>query len=808
MDNGGYSAYVNPFYDQQKQYGYKDQQYDSTYYNSYGSQQNQGDKYVYSDQEYPYANKQYQRTQLGYTGPEYSYDQQNQAGQYDYKDNKYGRQQNQGSQYGYKENDYIYGPQQDKGPQYSYNSHGQQNQGPQYGYNSYGHQNQGSQYGYDDNEVSYGRQQNQGSQNDYNSYGQQNQGSQYGYEDNEASYGRQQNQGLQYGYNSHGQQNQEPQYGYNSYGQQKHGSQYNYNKQKYGSYYGIPYGRQQYQRSQYGYEDQPYYSSAQQNQGAKYSYNYPVYGSSYYNPYGSQQYYSKNYEYQYEPRSQQQDQYQGQQQHQTYRVPPYGPQGVLNTYVGEGVVVLDGVDRDTRNHWQGGKRYRSNQGKQVSDRNTEQYRVLEGLHEGIVRSIGITQQLSYSRRGEILLHSIQELASRLNTQRIVETLEGVIYQQQNIQLVQQEVGQIIHQIRALVEQVREEAGISEGSERTLHIVADVVGGSIVLEQQKQLSSGVKRTLQQLQQQIQRIVGNQVGQVNEVTPLALLFGSLRSPVTQQTILSLAQLIDDYRQKLQPYTSGQLSGNGDISVQNVQSDPLVTYTEVVDVDLVNLIDQQLLQSNTNNLQQLGQKVVARQQRLNYQPFTISANIESQRQQEVAIRVFLAPQIDYNGRRVSLAQNRNNFILIDAYVQQLQEGVNNIQRNSRQFNGYSSEVSTISQIYRQIMTGQTRQQQSGTTRQLPRHLLLPRGSAVKGGLPVQIMVVVTPLNQQAESLRVEGVHAQQISGLGIAAVGVDQLPLNYPLDRKIVDEQHLDVPNILLTETVIHYDSRRSA
>ncbi|XP_018794109.1 PREDICTED: fat-body protein 1-like isoform X2 [Bactrocera latifrons] len=770
VDNGGYSAYVNPFYGQQNQYGYNDQEY---------------------------ARHQYKSQQYGYTGPEYSYDrQQNQAGQYNYKGNdySYGRQQKQGPLYGYKGKEYYYARQQNQGSHYDQQNHGsqygyddnqysygrQQNQGSQYGYNSYGQQNHGSQYGYKDNEYSYGRQQNRGSQYGYNSYGQQNHGSQYGYKDNEYSYGHQQNRG----------------YGYNSYGEQQKGSQY-------GSYYGIPYGRQPYQGSQYGYEDQQYYYGGQPNQGAKYSYNHPVYSSSYYNPYGRQQYNYKNYEYQYEPRIQQQDQYQGQQQQQTYRVFPYGPQEVVNTNVGDDVVVIDRVVRDTHNRGQSGKRYNSDEGKRVSYRNAEQYRELEGLHEGIIRSIDPTQQVSYIRRGEILLQSIQELAARLNIQRIVETLEGSIYQQQHIQHVQQEVDQIIQQIRALVEQIREEAGISEGSERTLHIVADIIGGRIVLEQQQQLSIDVKRTLQELQQQIQRIVGNQVGQVNEVTPLVLLFGSLRSPVTQQTILSLAQLIDDYRQKLQPYTSSQLSGNGDIKVQNVQIDPLVTYTEVVDVDLVNMIDQQLLQSNANNLQQLGQKVVARQQRLNYQPFTISLDIESQHQQEVAIRVLLAPQVDSTGRRVSLAQNRKNFVLIDTYVQQLQAGVNNIERNSRQFNGYNSEVCTISQIYHQIMTGQINVQ-SGVTRQLPRNLLLPRGSA-NGGLPVQIMVVVTPLNQQAELLHVE---ARQISGLGIAAVGVDQLPLNYPLDRQIVDGQHLDVPNIQLVETVIQYDSRRSA
>ncbi|XP_004531600.1 fat-body protein 1 [Ceratitis capitata] len=720
-----------------------------------GDSQSAGYSY-YVNPFYGYINRPYglqgnQKYASGYYGQGYLYSpQEYQQSQYGYKNQgySYGGQQNQGSQYGYKDQEYYYGPQE-------------------YQYGQYGNMDQG---------YYYGRQQNQGSQ--YGPYGYKNQGYYYG-----RYYGRQQDQGAQYGDNKY----QSGQY----YGQ------------KSASYYGKPYGEQ----SQYGYDQQQY--SYGQNQGSQYGYNGQAYSSAYVNPYSGQQYYYKNGEYGYGPQSQ------GQQQ--SYRAYPYGPQGIYNTKDYDEVIVLERVARDNRNRGEGSQRYQGAQGKQGSYRYTEQYRELEGLREGILSNIGATQQLSYARRGEILFQSIQQLAARLNIQRITETIEGntseQLEKQQQYQRVQQEIQQMIRLLRTLIEQVREEAGISADSEETLYVLSGIINGRIILEQQQQLSNSAQRTLQALQQQIQRIVENQVGPINEMTPLALLYGSLRNPVTQQAILSLAQLIDEYRQQLQPYTSYQLSSGGDIAVQNVQIEPLVTYTEYVDVDLVNLIDQQLLQSNANNLQQLGQKVVARQQRLNYEPFTIAMDIESQRQQDVSVRILLGPQVDYTGRRVSLAKNQRNFIVLDAFVQQLQSGVNNIQRNSRQFNGYSSDVTTISQIYRYIMTGQQQGQQqqqqgNGVIRQLPQNLLLPRGTQTNGGLPVQVMVVVTPLTQQDYYLRAENVLAQQISGLGIVSVGVDQLPLGYPLDRQIVDEQRLNVPNIQVVETVIRYESRTKA
>ncbi|XP_054734148.1 fat-body protein 1-like isoform X1 [Anastrepha obliqua] len=815
---GGYSNYVNPLYRQQNQYSYNDQE------NDYEREQNQGSQYGYNNQAYgsSYAQpNRRQQSQGAQYGSPYGYKDQEYSSYYGspcvHHQNQgyfYGRGQNQGAQYSYNDQKYgsyyaaqPYGREQSQRAQYG-SSYGYKDQeyGSYYG-SPYGHQqSQGAQYGYQNQGYSYGPRQNQGAQHGSSyvaqPYGsQQNQegqyGSLYGYKDQEYGsyyanpYGRQQNQGALYGY-----QNQ----GY-SYGRgQKQGAQYGYKNQEYGSSYANPFARQQNQGNQYGYKNLEYGSS-----------------SSYSSPYGRQQnqeaqYGYRNQEYGYGAKGPEQAQYQRQQQ-QVYRVQPYGQEDVVSvndvTADNDDETVVARYARDTGNRGESGRRNRGHDSKRHNYRYTEQYRELESLRGEIVRSIAATQQVRYSRRGEILLQSIQELAARLNMQQIVEIIEGGRSQQQQQQYlqIQQEIGQIMQQLRILIDQVTQEAGISEGSEETLDIVASIINGKIILEQ-RQLSIATQSSLQELQQQIQRVVGNQVGQVNEVTPLVLLAGNLRNPVTQQTILSLAQLIDEYRQELQPYTKNQLGGNGDIAVRNILIDPLVTYTEVVDADLVNLIDQQLLQSNTNNLQHLSQKVVARQQRLNYEPFTISMNIESELQQDVSIRILLGPQVDYNGRRVSLAQNRQNYIVIDAFVKQLQAGENNIQRYSRQFNGYSNEVSTISEIYRQVITGQKQQQQSGTNSQLPQHLLLPRGTTINGGLPVQIMVVVTPLTQQDRFLLGEGVNAQQISGVGIAGIGVDQLPLGYPLDRQIVDEQSLNVPNILATETVIQYDSRTRA
>ncbi|XP_067647157.1 fat-body protein 1-like [Eurosta solidaginis] len=574
-----------------------------------------------------------------------------------------------------------------------------------------------------------------------------------------------------------------------------------YRKQAYDPSYTRDYGSQQYPGTQYeslNKKGSPYYTGTYGRKDTQYGAQNVDDNPFYTSGYGRQQrqedasYGYSNLPYGYHTKNQYKTPYQSQQ--------AYKPYGQYNN--DEDLVDLNRWVRDAHKHQKGEKSSRDGESKRDSKHG-------ENQNGNDIKSGGETEQyiataekLSYERRGEILLQSIQELAARLNIEQIIDAIEHKTYKQQQYSQAQSvKIAQLMQLMHTLIEQVREEHKISKSSEATLRIIADIINGRLILKKQ-QLPYNAQRTVLTLQQQIANIVGYPVGAVNALMPLALFYGNLREPLTQQIIIAYAELIAEYRQQLQPYTKDQLSG--DIAVQNVQITPLITYTENYDADLINLLDEQLLQTNTNNLQRLNQKVVARQQRLNHEPFTVSMDIAVEQAQEVAIRVLLVPQIDYNGRHVPLTACNQNYIVMDTFVQQLKSGKNYIQRSSRQFNGYDNDATTISQLYRQVMTGKITQQQSGSVRQLPRNLLLPHGTNVNGGLPVQILVIATPSTEEYRQYLSGDVYPQQISGFGISAVGADQLPLGYPLDRQIFDEEALNIPNVQVIETAIRHDN----
>ncbi|XP_067647988.1 uncharacterized protein Fbp1 [Eurosta solidaginis] len=797
----GHSTYVNPFYGPRNQYGFGNQEYGrSGLYDSYSPRY----QYGYGSQEHSSYSPRYQ---YGYGSQDYgtsgSYDPS--RGYSTYVNPFYGPR----SEYGYGNKGYAasgsyqgsyvpYGPYPDA-TKYGYK--GQQYGGVgQYGYNklSYGSHYTGGPRTYEEYQGAQHSSPNKkhGSYNDY--AGQKYQGlydqgydsaytgpdaSQYYQGDYYAPYAAKYYQGAQYDAS-------DKRYGSNGYA----GQQYrDVHDQRYGLAYTGHYAPKYHQGGQYGrYEPQQYKSAdygyksgsdKQQYQGP-YSYNYEKYGSAYTTPYegphnGAE--YTKYGPY-YNSYSQNYPSYE-----------PHYRQGYAPYYNG----------RHGGEQTEGSYKYQKH-----GYGNKNQYSYDERSLSEIAQYIAYAKELSYERRGEILLQSIQELAARFNIERIVDAVEHKTdKQQQYYQAEREKIAQLMQLMRTLIEQVREERSISEGSEATLNIIADIMNGRLILKQQ-QFSSAVQSTLQALQQEIVNILGSDVGAVREVTPLALSFGNLREPLTQQIIIAYAHLIADYRQQLQPYGKDQLSG--DIEVQSVRITPLITYTENYDADLINLLDEKLLQSNTYNLQQLSQKVVARQQRLNYEPFTISLDIAVEQPQEVAIRVLLVPQIGVSGRRASLTEYPQNHIVIDTFVERLEAGKNYIQRSSRQFNGYNNDATTISQLYYQVMTGQIlseAQYQPSSIRQLPRNLLLPRGANVDGGLPVQILVIATPVTQQNRQYLSEALYPEQISGFGIAAVGADQLPLGYPLDRQIYNEECLYVPNIKVIETTIQYDDVQS-
>lgn len=95
-----------------------------------------------------------------------------------------------------------------------------------------------------------------------------------------------------------------------------------------------------------------------------------------------------------------------------------------------------------------------------------------------------------------------------------------------------------------------------------------------------------------------------------------------------------------------------------VQSVDVDKLITYFEPNDFDLYNAIAY----SPQENSKKYDYK--ARQLQLNNKPFTYRIKVNSNKDSESVVRVFIGPKYNAQGQLFSLQQARNNFFQLDQF------------------------------------------------------------------------------------------------------------------------------------------------
>ncbi|KAH8286288.1 hypothetical protein KR054_006324 [Drosophila jambulina] len=204
-------------------------------------------------------------------------------------------------------------------------------------------------------------------------------------------------------------------------------------------------------------------------------------------------------------------------------------------------------------------------------------------------------------------------------------------------------------------------------------------------------------------------------VDQPSMLGLATANLRDPIYRSLLFRLEKTINSY-------TNGSItqaaSGRMLPTINDVAVTPLLTYEETVYSDLINLIDQQLLQSQRNNLQFLRRHLVARQRRLNHEPFNITLDIEAYADMTVQARMYLAQP----------NQSRPHLHL-DAFVCSFKKGFNQFERL---FPSALTEP-TLSELYEADYPST-----SDISRRFPTHLLLPRGTPE--GLQLQLFVELT--------------------------------------------------------------------
>ncbi|RZC34455.1 Hemocyanin N domain containing protein, partial [Asbolus verrucosus] len=129
-------------------------------------------------------------------------------------------------------------------------------------------------------------------------------------------------------------------------------------------------------------------------------------------------------------------------------------------------------------------------------------------------------------------------------------------------------------------------------------------------------------------------------------------SLRDPVFYQLYKKLILYFYKYKNQLPYYTQNDLIFSG-INVKNVEFDRLVTYFDYFYADLSNAVyvtPEEFVQDKF--------KVQVAQERLNHKPFTYKIYVDSDKDVEAVVKVFLGPKYDEYGRYINLTENWMNF------------------------------------------------------------------------------------------------------------------------------------------------------
>ncbi|XP_030570984.1 fat-body protein 1 [Drosophila novamexicana] len=322
------------------------------------------------------------------------------------------------------------------------------------------------------------------------------------------------------------------------------------------------------------------------------------------------------------------------------------------------------------------------------------------------------QQLEIQRKpenGQLLMHNIkqfvallqlEELATGTRSMELVKptlmTTGGVPYKATalNAEDVRQLISQSIEELQGRID---------KQLEKNQEIQTMAAVGEVIAVQYWPLCRHLSLAIN----------GNRV----EPNLLGMTTSNLRDPIYRSLLLQVAQLIAQYEPPPQaPSQDQQL-----LQLSQIRVGHLETYEELIDTDLINLMDQQLLQTQRNNLQLLRRRLVARHFRLNHKAFNITYELSVPYKMLAVIRSYL----------VSPGRDQPR-LLLDSFVSELVSGENLVER---QF-PTASNAHTLSELY------EAKAPFAGPNPcSFPKHLLLPRGTAE--GLELQLLVQVLQWN-----------------------------------------------------------------
>nr|XP_012214582.1 PREDICTED: hexamerin-like isoform X1 [Linepithema humile]XP_012214583.1 PREDICTED: hexamerin-like isoform X1 [Linepithema humile] len=336
----------------------------------------------------------------------------------------------------------------------------------------------------------------------------------------------------------------------------------------------------------------------------------------------------------------------------------------------------------------------------------------------------------------------------------------------------------------------------------------------------------------LQAAARQLLGNapQVQNIYDYTPSVLELGqvAVRDPAFYQLYKKVIQLFQHYQNSLPAYQYNDIVLPG-VTIQNVQISPLVTLFNDYYVDLDSAVhqptnQQQQVQQQTQPLQQQihsqqwqqqvqqqqqqqqqQQHIKAQVKRLDHQPYEYVITVQSEQNIPGAVvRVYLGPKYDYQGKPVSISQHRHQFVELDQFITDLEQGQNIINRQSQQASGQSFDYPSIQQIQQNINSATHAQEPFFITEPhqvfgFPARLTLPKGQPQ--GVPLQLLVVISQPGQlsvpygpvipeqiqtyqqnvyQVVDTEVYPQRIQQQSNVGISQT-VEVVPENLPISQQ---------------------------
>ncbi|EDV94998.1 larval serum protein 1 beta chain [Drosophila grimshawi] len=277
--------------------------------------------------------------------------------------------------------------------------------------------------------------------------------------------------------------------------------------------------------------------------------------------------------------------------------------------------------------------------------------------------------------------------------------------------------------------------------------------------------------------------------------------MRDPMYYMFYKHIVQVYFKFMHYLPKYSKENLMMHG-VTLKHVNVSPLVTYFDLVDFDVTNLMNEKMVFHDGKFV--WDKSLYARQMRLNHRPFSYTYTVESDKDEKVVIRAFIGPKFDEFGSVISLAENRMNFMKIDEFYYELKAGSNEIFRQSIDFSWTVKDRTSYSELYHYIVMAFDGKYDfpldiSEPHCGFPDRLILPMGW--EEGMPMQMFFMVVPYSAPTTHKQLSTYDYTYSCGIGDGARFVDSSPFGYPFDREI-DEYEFFVPNMYFKDVSIYH------